>query len=82
MVQAGQNVCVTVTLVDGIVLARSGFHHSANSRSVVALGRAEAVTDAEEKLAALDAIVDHIVPGRAADLQVRMLLLSSCMLRQ
>ena len=64
-------MCVTVTLLDGIVLARSGFHHSANSRSVVALGKAETVTDPEEKRMALDAIVNHIVPGRTADLEVR-----------
>ena len=72
VVQAGTPVCVTVTLLDGIVLARSGFHHSANSRSVMALGTAVVVTDPEEKQTALDAIVDHVVPGRAADLQVQV----------
>jgi nitroimidazol reductase NimA-like FMN-containing flavoprotein (pyridoxamine 5'-phosphate oxidase superfamily) len=60
----GVDVCVTVTLVDGFVLARSAFHHSMNYRSVVVLGRASLVADREEKLAALRAITNHIVPGR------------------
>src|SRR5579862_4195445 len=60
----GIDVCVTVTLVDGFVLARSGFHHSMNYRSVVVLGRARLVTDPEEKLGALRAFTNHIVPGR------------------
>ncbi|HCA59215.1 MAG TPA: pyridoxamine 5'-phosphate oxidase family protein, partial [Blastocatellia bacterium] len=51
----GVDVCVTVTHVDGLVLARSAFHHSINYRSVVVLGRAELVTDADEKYAALEA---------------------------
>jgi nitroimidazol reductase NimA-like FMN-containing flavoprotein (pyridoxamine 5'-phosphate oxidase superfamily) len=58
------DVCVTVTLVDGIVLARSVFHHSFQYRSVMVLGRTSLVTDPEEKDAALQAVVDHIVPGR------------------
>jgi nitroimidazol reductase NimA-like FMN-containing flavoprotein (pyridoxamine 5'-phosphate oxidase superfamily) len=62
----GLDVCVTVTLVDGLVLARSAFHHSINYRSVVALGTATVVTDPEEKAAALDALVDGVVPGRSA----------------
>lgn len=57
-------VCVTVTLLDGLVLARSAFHHSMNYRSVVILGRAELVTDADEKYAALKALTEHFVPGR------------------
>jgi nitroimidazol reductase NimA-like FMN-containing flavoprotein (pyridoxamine 5'-phosphate oxidase superfamily) len=61
---SGVDVCVTVTLIDGFVLARSAFHHSMNYRSVVVLGRARPVTDREEKLAALRAITNHIVPGR------------------
>jgi hypothetical protein len=60
----GIAVCLTVTLVDALVLARSAFHHSMNYRSVVALGIARLVTDAEEKLAALRAFTNHIVPGR------------------
>ena len=60
----GAAACVTVTLVDGIVLARSAFHHSMNYRSVVVLGTATRVDDAEERLAALRAIVEHVVPGR------------------
>jgi nitroimidazol reductase NimA-like FMN-containing flavoprotein (pyridoxamine 5'-phosphate oxidase superfamily) len=63
----GLPVCVTVTHVDGLVLARSAFHHSINYRSVVVHGTAHQVTDAEEKRLALDAIVDHVVAGRAAD---------------
>lgn len=63
----GLEVCVTVTHVDGLVLARSAFHHSVNYRCVVVHGTAHQVTDPEEKKAALDALVDHVVPGRAAD---------------
>ncbi|WP_460063222.1 pyridoxamine 5'-phosphate oxidase family protein [Streptomyces sp. YKOK-I1] len=63
----GLAVCLTVTHVDGLVLARSAFHHSINYRSVVVHGLAYDVTDPEEKRAALDALVDHVVPGRAAD---------------
>jgi uncharacterized protein len=65
----GVPVCVTVTLLDGLVLARSAFHHSMNYRSVVVLGTAVEVTDPAEKAAALDAIVEHVMRGRAA--QVR-----------
>lgn len=63
----GLPVCLTVTHVDGLVLARSAFHHSINYRSVVVHGIAYQVTDPEEKRTALDALVDHVVPGRAAD---------------
>ncbi|MET7569250.1 pyridoxamine 5'-phosphate oxidase family protein [Streptomyces sp. NPDC005492] len=63
----GLPVCLTVTHVDGLVLARSAFHHSINYRSVVVHGIAHQVTDPEEKRTALDALVDHVVPGRAAD---------------
>ncbi|MEU0671919.1 pyridoxamine 5'-phosphate oxidase family protein [Streptomyces sp. NPDC006172] len=63
----GLPVCLTVTHVDGLVLARSAFHHSINYRSVVVHGVAHDVTDPEEKRTALDALVDHVVPGRAAD---------------
>jgi nitroimidazol reductase NimA-like FMN-containing flavoprotein (pyridoxamine 5'-phosphate oxidase superfamily) len=61
---AGVDVCVTVTLLDGLVLARSGFHHSMNYRSVVVLGKARLVTDPREKLEALTLFTNHIVPGR------------------
>ena len=62
---AGQaRFCFTVTLVDGLVLARSAFHHSLNYRSVVVLGHARAVTDPAEKLAALEALVEHVLTGR------------------
>ncbi|GAU70983.1 hypothetical protein SSP35_25_00200 [Streptomyces sp. NBRC 110611] len=63
----GLEVCVTVTHVDGLVLARSAFHHSINYRCVVVHGTAYQVTDQEEKKAALDALVDHVLSGRAAD---------------
>jgi len=63
----GIPVCITVTLLDGIVLARSAFHHSMNYRSVVILGTAETITDPGAKLRALTAIVDHVIPGRSAD---------------
>lgn len=60
----GVEVCVTVTLVDGLVLARSAFHHSMNYRSVVVLGQATVVEDEQEKLSALEALTNHIVPHR------------------
>lgn len=60
----GVDICVTVTLVDGFVLARSAFHHSMNYRSVVVFGKARVVAGAEEKLAALRSFTNHIVPGR------------------
>jgi uncharacterized protein len=63
----GVPACLTVTLIDGLVLARSAFHHSMNYRSVVVLGEATAVRDRAEKVAALDAIVERMVPGRTAD---------------
>ena len=62
--KGGIEVCVTVTLVDGLVLARSAFHHSMNYRSVVVFGTASVVDDPVEKLKALRAFSDHIVPGR------------------
>jgi nitroimidazol reductase NimA-like FMN-containing flavoprotein (pyridoxamine 5'-phosphate oxidase superfamily) len=63
----GADVCVTATLLDGLVLARSVYNHSMNYRSAVVLGRARAVDDRDEKLAALEAIVEHVVPGRWQD---------------
>jgi nitroimidazol reductase NimA-like FMN-containing flavoprotein (pyridoxamine 5'-phosphate oxidase superfamily) len=63
----GAEVCLTVTLVDGLVLARSVFHHSANYRSVVVLGRARPVEDPGEKDRVLRLLVEHVVPGRGAD---------------
>ncbi|HEY7380341.1 MAG TPA: pyridoxamine 5'-phosphate oxidase family protein [Gaiella sp.] len=63
----GIQACVTVTLLDGIVLARSVFEHSVNYRSVVVLGRAEAVADTTEKRAALEAFTEKLLPGRWED---------------
>lgn len=60
----GIPVCVTVTLLDGLVLSRSTFHHSMNYRSVVVLGTASRIRDRDEALAAMDALVEHLVPGR------------------
>ena len=63
----GVSVCLTVTLLDGLVLARSAFHHSMNYRSVVVLGKALEVKDPAEKRRALDAIVDHVAAGRSGE---------------
>jgi len=65
----GADVCVTVTLIDGIVLARSAFHHSVNYRSVMLIGRASLVTDPAEKEARLKAFIDGLFPGRWAILR-------------
>jgi nitroimidazol reductase NimA-like FMN-containing flavoprotein (pyridoxamine 5'-phosphate oxidase superfamily) len=62
----GVPLCATVTLVDGLVFARSAFHHSMNFRSVVVLGRARAVLAPDEKCAALAAFLEHVARGRAA----------------
>ncbi len=62
--QNSVEVCVTVTLLDGLVLARSAFHHSMNYRSVVIFGTATTVEDADQKLEALKAFTEHVVPGR------------------
>ena len=76
----GIPVCVTVTLLDGLVLARSAFHHSMNYRSVVVLGVAEEVADPKERWDARRAIVDHVIPGRwetvrePSDLEMRATL--------
>ena len=65
----GLDACVTVTIIDGLVLARSAFHHSMNYRSVVIFGRATIVDNPEEKNAALVALSEHIVRGRWADVR-------------
>lgn len=64
-----QDICVTVTHVDGLVLARSAFHHSMNYRSAVVIGRARLVEDGAEVRHALDLIIDQVVPGRSATLR-------------
>ena len=63
-VEAGHPVCVEATIVDGLVLARSVFHHSVNYRSVVLFGRGRLIADEQEKLAALEAVTEHLIPGR------------------
>ncbi len=65
--RSGDEICVNVTLVDGLVLARAAFHNSLNYRSVVIFGSPRIVDDADEKWAALEAVTDHVVPGRWAD---------------
>ncbi len=62
--QTGVDVCFTVTLLDGLVLARSAYHHSMNYRSVVLFGKAQTVTDEDEKVAALKAFTEHVLKGR------------------
>jgi nitroimidazol reductase NimA-like FMN-containing flavoprotein (pyridoxamine 5'-phosphate oxidase superfamily) len=64
LMAADQQVCVTITLLDGLVCARSVFNHSMNYRSAVIFGVARLVNEADEKLAALRAVTDHLVPGR------------------
>jgi len=66
---SGIDVCVAVTLVDGLVLARSAFHHSINYRSVMMFGRARIVDDREAKLAALFAFSEQVIPGRWNDVR-------------
>src|SRR5919201_241174 len=63
----GIDVCVTATLLDGLVLARSVYHHSMNYRSVVVLGRASEVAEPTENLHAMECVVEHVVPGRWTD---------------
>jgi nitroimidazol reductase NimA-like FMN-containing flavoprotein (pyridoxamine 5'-phosphate oxidase superfamily) len=66
---AGAEACVEVTLLDGLVLARSAFHHSVNYRAVVIYGRARVVEGTAEKIEALHTVVEHVVPGRWADVR-------------
>lgn len=68
-VRDGRQCCLAAVLVDEVVLARSGFHHSANHRSVMAYGPLREVTDERERLRALDLVVDHLVAGRATQLR-------------
>jgi uncharacterized protein len=63
-IEAGHPICVEVTIVDGLVLARSVFHHSLNYRSVVVFGEGRLIEDEQEKLAALQAVTEHLIPGR------------------
>ena len=72
MLVGGAAACITVTLLDGLVLARSAFHHSMNYRSVVILGRAHEVTDPDEKRTAFRALVEHVIPGGGATPESRV----------
>lgn len=65
----GADLCLTVTLLDGLVLARSAFHHSANYRSVVVFGRAQRIDEPTEKFHALEVFTEHVAPGRWAEVR-------------
>lgn len=67
--RGGAAACITVTLLDGLVLARSAMHHSMNYRSVVVLGRGAEVADRDEKVRVLQALVEHVIPGRWAEIR-------------
>jgi len=69
LLEPGNDACITVTHVDALVLARSAFHHSVNYRSVVLYGQGEEVTDADEKLEALRALIEHVAAGRWKDVR-------------
>jgi hypothetical protein len=69
LLAAGAPICLTVTVLDGLVLARSAYHHSVNYRSAVILGRAELITEPAAKLAALEAFSERLVPGRWAEVR-------------
>jgi nitroimidazol reductase NimA-like FMN-containing flavoprotein (pyridoxamine 5'-phosphate oxidase superfamily) len=68
-VEAGGEVCIAITLLDGIVLARSAFSHSINYRSVVVFGRGEIIADDHDRLQALAAFTERLIPGRWADVR-------------
>ena len=69
MIEQGNPVCISVMLTDGLVLAKSAFHHSVNYRSVTIFANAQKVTDEAERMEALALITDHLIPGRWADLR-------------
>src|SRR5204863_2926116 len=69
VLRGGAEVCVTVTLLDGLVLARSAFHHSMNYRSVVIFGKASAIEDLTEKYEALKCFTEHVMRGRWAEVR-------------
>lgn len=66
-ISTGNEIAIAITILDGLVLARSVFHHSMNYRSVIIFGKGEEITDGEQKMSALEAITNHIVPGRWND---------------
>jgi len=68
-IEQGNPVCISVMLTDGLVLAKSAFHHSVNYRSVTIFANAQKVTDEDERMEALALITDHLIPGRWADLR-------------
>ncbi len=68
-VKEGVPVCFTVAMLDGLVLARSGFHHSVNYRSLMAFGQAQAVDEDAEKIRSLDVFINRLTPGRAAEIR-------------
>ena len=66
-IKSGEDICISVTLIDGIVAARSVFHHSINYRSVIIFSKGKEIVDHEEKMSALKIITEHIIPGRWND---------------
>jgi nitroimidazol reductase NimA-like FMN-containing flavoprotein (pyridoxamine 5'-phosphate oxidase superfamily) len=68
-IHAGNEICIAITILDGLVLARSAYHHSMNYRSVVLFGRGKPVQSDEEKQRALQALMDHMMPGRWDDIR-------------
>jgi uncharacterized protein len=68
-IKTGSEICITFTILDGIVLARSAFHHSINYRSVILFGKAQELADSVEKIDALKVITEHIIPGRWNDVR-------------
>ena len=68
--EQGVDVCINVTILDGLVIARSLFHHSMNYRSVVLFGKAKLVEDEENKMSALKALTDQMIPGRWQDARI------------
>jgi nitroimidazol reductase NimA-like FMN-containing flavoprotein (pyridoxamine 5'-phosphate oxidase superfamily) len=69
-IQSGGEVCITITLIDGIVLARSVFHHSINYRSVVLFGKGAVIADDQLRLQALEAFTERLIPGRWQDVRL------------
>ncbi len=69
-IKRGIEICITVTLVDGLVLAKSAFHHSINYRSVLIFGKAEELYDKKDKLDGLEIIMEHLLPGRWNDVRI------------
>jgi nitroimidazol reductase NimA-like FMN-containing flavoprotein (pyridoxamine 5'-phosphate oxidase superfamily) len=70
LLQPGNDACISVTHIDALVMARSAFHHSVNYRSLILYGQAEEVTDPDEKMEALRALIEHVAVGRWKDVRI------------